>query len=78
MRASPRWDVGEEVLGVQGLDAGLGQHLEEVVVLAAGLVAVQDVVEQEALHHGGNHPVDLAAGPVNQDAPQASDFGIYS
>ena len=38
----------------------------------AGLVAVENVVEEEAPHHGGDHPVDLAPRPVDQDPAQAS------
>jgi hypothetical protein len=66
--------VDEQVLRVEHLHPGLAQHLAEEVVLLARLVAVEDVVEEQALHHGGHHPIDLAAGPVDQDAPQASDF----
>ena len=65
---------GEQVLRFEHLGAGLPQHLRKEVVLVARLVAVEDVVEEEGLHHGGDHPIDLPPRPVDQDAPQAPDF----
>ena len=75
-RLGVRQHVGEQVLRLEHLDPGPPQHLAEEVVLLARLVAVEDVVEEQALHHGGDHPVDLPPRPVDQDAPQASDFRI--
>ncbi len=75
-RRRARQHVGEQVLAVQHLDAGLPHHGAEQVVLVARLLAVEDVVEEELLHHRRRHPVDLPPGPVHQDAPQACDFGI--
>ena len=75
-RLRVRQHVREQILRLEHLHPGLPQHLGEEVVLLARLVAVEDVVEEQGLHHGGDHPIDLPPRPVDQDAAQASDFRI--
>ena len=68
-------DLFEEVLDVEHL----GEEAEDLLeppVLLAGPRPVQDVVEQEILHHPRCHPVDLAARLVDDDGPEPSDFGV--
>ena len=46
----------------------------EDAVLLLGLGPVEDVVEEQLLHHGGSHPFDLGARCVDQDLPEPADF----
>ncbi len=72
--------VGErlrkEVAEVQHLDPSLAQRLRQRVVLLAGPLDPQDVVEQQLLAVGGRQPLELEAGAVQHDPPQAPHFGI--
>ena len=68
----------DQAAHLQGLDPRGTHDGTERVVLGAGTLAVEDVVEQQLLHHAGNHPVDLASGAVHEDAAQALDFGFDS
>jgi hypothetical protein len=68
---------GQEVEGLEDADAGeLHQAPEEAVLLAHALPE-EDVVEEQLLHHGGDHLVHLGAGLVDQDRAQAADLGRH-
>ena len=59
-------DLLEKVLDLEHLVGDVAEDLLEAAVLLAGPVAVEDVVEEQLLHHRGHHPVDLrrrAGGP---------------
>ena len=70
-----REDLLEEVANLEDLREE-PEDLAEPPVLLPGPGAVEDVVEEEVLHHRGGHPVDLATGLVDDDGPESTDFGV--
>jgi hypothetical protein len=70
-----RQDILEKILDLEDLVGDVAQDLLEAAVLLAGAVAVEDVVEEQLLHHGGDHPVDLGPRQVHEDRLQFPDLG---
>jgi hypothetical protein len=63
-------DLLEKIAGVEDLVGDELQDLPEPPVLLARARPEQDVVEQQVLHHRRHHPVDLAAGLVDENRPR--------
>jgi hypothetical protein len=71
-------DFLEEVLDLEHLVGDVAEDLLEAAVLLPGAVPVEDVVEEELLHHRRHHSVDLRAGQVDENGLEFADFGIDS
>ena len=67
-------DVLEQILDLEHLVGHVAENLLKTAMLLAGAVPVEDVVEQQLLHHGRHHAVDLRPGQVDQDRLELSDF----
>ena len=63
------------MLDLEDLVGDVAQHLLESPVLLARPLAVEDVVEEQLLHHGRDHPVDLRPRQVDQDGVELADLG---
>ena len=61
------WYLGQQDLGIEGLDPRRLEHLDKAVVLFAGQLAIEDVVEQQPLHQRRHHPVDLLSRAMDED-----------
>jgi hypothetical protein len=67
---------GEEVGEVVDVDAVVAQHLGEGVVLGAGALGPQDVVEEQGVDVAGGEAGEFQAGPVQDGLAQGSDLGV--
>ena len=65
----------QKSLRVEHLVGHEPEHLLKPPVLLARAGAVEDVVEEQLLHHRGDHAVDFRARQVDQDGGQLADFG---
>ena len=66
---------GQQVRCVQHFDAEQLQYATESGVLLASPIAVEDVVEEQLLHHRRDHAIDLGTWLVDQGAAQTADLG---
>ena len=64
----------EKVLHFDDLGGDEADELLKAAMLLARDLAVEDVVEQELIHHGRDHHVDLAPGEVDQHALEPADL----
>ena len=68
--------LGEQLLGLEHLDAALAHHLAEHVVLGLGAADPQHVVEQQLLGVRRRQRRVLEARPVDHDLAQLADLGM--
>ena len=68
--------LGQQILEVQHGHAAGAERVGERVVLLPGALHPQHVVEQELVLVGRRQPLELAAGPVEDDPPQDADLGV--
>jgi hypothetical protein len=68
--------LGQQLAHIQHLDAPLPQRVGERIVLLAGPLDPEHVVEQQAGAVGRRQPPELEVGPVQQHPPQDPDLGI--
>jgi hypothetical protein len=54
------------------------QHRREPVVLLLRPLRPQHVLEQQVAHRGRRQPLELDAGPVQDDVPQDADLRVDS
>ena len=66
--------LGEQLLEVEHLDAAVGERVGERVVLLAGALDPEDVVEQQRVLVAGRQALELEVGPVEDDTPQRADL----
>jgi hypothetical protein len=66
--------LGQQLLEVEDLDAAVGQRIGERVVLLAGALDPQDVVEQQRVLVARGQALELEVGPVEDDTPQRADL----
>ena len=66
--------LAEEIAGFDDLDAEDLEQPAEAAVLVARALAEEDVVEEQLLHHGRHHAVDLDPGLVDEHPAQPADF----
>ena len=59
-------------------DAAAAQERGEGVVLLAGPLRPEDVVEEQLVDVGRREPLSSSAGPVHHDLPQHPDLGVHA
>ena len=67
--------LGDQLVEVEHLDALLGEHPGEGVMLALGSLEEGDVVEQEPVEAVGREVEQLIPRPVQHDRAQRTDLG---
>ena len=70
--------LGQQVLGLEDLDAAVAHHLAEHVVLGLGPGDPDHVVEQQLPGVGRGQAGVLQARPVHHDPAQPAHFGVHS
>ena len=67
-------DFFEQVLDVVNIRCDESDQLLEAPMLLARDLPIKNVVEEELIHHGRDHHVDLAPGEVDQHALEPADL----
>ena len=68
--------LGQQLMRYEHLDPAFDERVGERVVLLAGPLHPQHVVEQEIVLVGRRQPLQLVPRPVEHDSPERADLGV--